>query len=115
MSEIAPRRQTRIFGRIPNTLEAISVKGGITHCVRDLAVAHVRLQGARVEALVDQRKAGGMAQRMRVDLEVSHAGIVGQARQHLAKTGRRYRAAALGGERELSRPPPFGSRGSDGS
>ena len=53
----------------PEVLEPIRRKFGVAHCVLNIPVAKVRLQGPCVMAVVSEGKPTGMPQHMRVSLE----------------------------------------------
>jgi hypothetical protein len=86
----------------PNSLESARVERRVSHGVGDLAVAHVGLKGSRIEALIDECEARGVAQGMRVHLERAHSRRLAQTRQHLAEPGCGHGAAAFREEHEFS-------------
>ena len=57
----------------PEVLEPVRRQLGVAHGVLDIFVAQIGLQRPRIVALVGQREAAGMAQHVRMGLEVEAA------------------------------------------
>ena len=60
-----------VMGRsiLPEPIEAVGAQLGISHRVRDVAVAEVMLQRAGVDAIVGELEAAAMAQHVRMNGE----------------------------------------------
>jgi hypothetical protein len=83
----------------PEVLEPGRRQLGIAHRVLDVAMAEVGLQGAGVVASIGKRKAAGVAQHVRMCLEID-AGSTPDALDHLGEAGGRERRTTLAHEHE---------------
>src|SRR4029077_5741082 len=97
-----PRRQQllrflALAGRLvaPEVLETGRRQLGVAHRVLDVAVPEVSLQRASIDAVIGELEAAGVAQHVRMHWE-TESGCNAKPRDHLAKTRRRERRAALG-------------------
>src|SRR5262245_3263169 len=80
---------------LPEPIEAVGAKLGISHRVRDVAVAEVVLQRAGVDAIVGELEAAGVAQHVRMSRERKFGQFSSPA-DHFEEPGPRHRAAAFG-------------------
>src|SRR5262249_16346495 len=93
----------KVLGRsiLPEPIEAVGAQLGISHRVRDVAVAEVGLERAGVDAIVGEREAAGVAQQVRMSRE-RKSGQFSSPADHFEEPGPRHRAAAFGVEDEAA-------------
>ena len=84
---------------LPPTLEPGRCQLGVTDGVLDVLVAQIRLQRARVLAGIGEREAAGMAQHVRVGLDLE-PGSLASAAHELLEVADGHRRAALADEQE---------------
>src|SRR5262245_7443810 len=92
-----------VLGRsiLPEPIEAVGAQLGISHRVRDVAVAEVVLQRAGVDAIVGEFEAAAMAQHVRMSRE-RKSGQLSSPADHFEEPGPRHWAAAFGVEDEAA-------------
>src|SRR5262249_16009786 len=86
---------------LPEPIEAVGAKLGISHRVHDVAVPQVVLQRAGVDAVVGELEAAAMAQHVRMSRERKFGQFSSPA-DHFEEPGPRHRAAAFGVEDEAA-------------
>src|SRR5262245_8004769 len=82
-------------------IEAVGAQLGISHRMRNVAVAEVVLQRAGVDAIVGELEAAAMAQHVRMSRE-RKSGQFSSPADHFEEPGPRHRAAAFGVEDEAA-------------
>jgi len=99
---------------LPEPIEAVGAQLGISHCVRDVAVAEVVLHRAGVDAIVGELEAAAVAQHVRMSRE-RKSGQFSSPADHFEEPGPRHWAAAFSVEHEaaLQVLPPQLPKGSD--
>src|SRR5262245_58911318 len=86
---------------LPEPIEAVGAKLGISHRERDVAVAQVVLQRAGVDAIVGELEAAAVAQHVRMSRE-RKSGQFSSPADHFEEPGPRHWAAAFGVEDEAA-------------
>ena len=72
---------------LPEAPEPVRGKLGVSHGMLDILVAEILLQRSRIDTLVCQHEAAGMAQHVRMDAKC-HLGGLTEPFQHAAKADR---------------------------
>jgi hypothetical protein len=89
----------RAYSVLPEILEPRWRQLGVAHCVLNIPVAEVSLQGAGVVALVSQGKTAGVPQHMRMGLE-GQLGLPARPFDHAGEASRAERCPAFRGKHE---------------
>ncbi len=82
---------------LPEPIEAVGAKLGISHRVHDIAVTQEVLQRAGIDAVIGELEAAGMAQHVRMNRE-GQFGQLPSPTDHFEEPGPSHRPTALGVE-----------------
>src|SRR5262249_40752191 len=86
---------------LPEPIEAVRAQLGISHRVRDVAVAEVVLQRAGIDAVIGELEAAGVSEHVRMNGEGKFGQFPSPA-DHFEEPGPRHRATAFGVEDEAA-------------
>src|SRR6516162_4276916 len=89
---------------LPEASKPVRRQFGVAHGVLDVLVAEVMLQRSRIDPLVCQLEAAGMAQHVRMDAKC-HLGGLTEPFQHSAKADRAHGCPALTSATRISSIP----------
>src|SRR6516164_82695 len=78
---------------LPKAVKAPRIHLSVARRIGDLAMPQIGRQGPRIDALIDQLEAAGVAQQVRVN--PGHANALSRPRQHLEEPIGRHRGPAF--------------------
>src|SRR5262245_29290928 len=86
---------------LPEPIEAVGAKLGISHSVHDVAMAEVVLQRAGIDTVIGELEAAGVSEHVRMNGKGKFGQFPSPA-GHFEEPGPRHRAAAFGVEDEAA-------------